>query len=96
MKIGIVTSIKAPYRTLQIEEICKNKNIDICVYYTKKGKEDRDWEVRNSILFKEEYLDNINLFERFGTLNKGLRKLSMIILPHPIFIMTTFPYIITS
>lgn len=75
MKIGIVTSIKAPYRTLQIEEICKNKNIDICVYYTKKGKEDRDWEVRNSILFKEEYLDNINLFERFGTLNKGLRKI---------------------
>lgn len=73
MKIAIITSIKAPYRTLQIEEICKNTSIDMTVYYTKKGKEDRNWEVRNSTNFKEIYLDNISIFDRLGTLNKGLK-----------------------
>ena len=42
MKIGVITSIKAPYRTLQFEEICKKQYIDMTIYYNKKDKEDRD------------------------------------------------------
>lgn len=72
MNIAIITSIKAPYRSLQIEEICKNKEISMTVYYTKKGKEDRDWESKDSTKFKEVFLEEINFFDRFGTLNKGL------------------------
>lgn len=73
MKIAVITSIKAPYRTLQFEEICKNKSIDMKVYYTKKGKEDRKWETIYSDKFKEIYLKNIKFFDRFGTLNTGLK-----------------------
>lgn len=73
MKVAIITSIKAPYRTLQIEEICKISDIDITVYYTKEGKEDRNWESRSSISFKEVYLKNIPIFDKLGTLNKGLK-----------------------
>ena len=76
MKVGIITSIKAPYRTLQLEKICKYKdNIDLTVYYTNKGKEDRNWETKNSIIFKEVYLDNIKLFDKLGTLNRALYKI---------------------
>ena len=73
MKIGVITSIKAPYRTLQFEEICKKQYIDMTIYYTKKDKEDRDWELKGSDAFKEVYLSNIKLFDRFGTLNTGLK-----------------------
>lgn len=75
MKIAVITSIKAPYRTLQLEEICKNKNIDMTVYYTKEGKGDRNWENINSTRFKENYLNSIKIFDRFGTLNLGLKKI---------------------
>ena len=73
MKIGVITSIKAPYRTLQFEDICKKQYIDMTIYYTKKDKEDRDWELKGSDAFKEVYLSNIKLFDRFGTLNTGLK-----------------------
>ncbi|MGG7058145.1 glycosyltransferase family 4 protein [Clostridium tertium] len=75
MKIAVVTSIKAPYRTLQLEEVCRNKSIDMSVYYTKRGKEDRDWEVNNTNIFKEIYLENIKAFDKYGTLNKGLKEI---------------------
>lgn len=75
MKIAVITSIKAPYRTLQFEEICKNKNIDMNVYYTRNDKEDRDWEIRNSNAFKEINLKRIKVFDKFGTLNRNLNKI---------------------
>lgn len=75
MKIAVVTSIRAPYRTLQFEEICKNKNIDMTIYYTDDGKEDRDWEVRESSELREVYLKKIKIIDNIGTLNLGLIKL---------------------
>ena len=75
MKIAIVTSIKAPYRTLQFKEISKNKDFEISVYYTKKGDEGRKWQSINSNSFREEYLENISIFDKLGTLNKGLNKI---------------------
>lgn len=75
MKIAVITSIKAPYRTLQLEEICKNNNVDMTVYYTKLGKEDRDWEIKSSNFFSEINLDRIKFFDKFGTLNTGLKEI---------------------
>lgn len=75
MKIAVITSIKAPYRTLQLEEICREKNIDMTVYYTNKGKEDRAWETRDTNIFNEVYLKSIRLFDKLGTLNTGLRNI---------------------
>ena len=73
MRIAVVTSVKAPYRTLQLEEICTNKDINMTVYYTQKGKEDRDWETRESKSFKEIYLKSVEIFNKLGKLNTGLR-----------------------
>lgn len=75
MNIAVITSVKAPYRTLQLEEICMNKDINMTVYYTQRGKEDRDWETKESKLFKEIYLDNIKIMKKFGVLNTGLRNI---------------------
>lgn len=72
MKIAIVTSIKAPYRTLQLENICKESDVLMTVYYTQEGKEDRLWETRDGKLFNEIYLKKIKSFNKYGNLNCGL------------------------
>jgi L-malate glycosyltransferase len=75
MKIAVITSIKAPYRTLQLNEICKNKEINMTVFYTDRGNEGRDWEREEAITFKEIYLEKIKTFEKYGAINKGLLKI---------------------
>ncbi|MED4047505.1 glycosyltransferase family 4 protein [Priestia megaterium] len=72
MKVALVTSIKAPYRILQMENVVKNSGLDLTIYYTESGKEDRDWEVMGSNLFKEVFLKKVINFKRYGSLNKGL------------------------
>lgn len=72
MKVAVITSIKAPYRTLQLNEICKNKEIKMTVFYTESGNEGRDWENKKAITFKEIYLKRIKTFKRYGAFNKGL------------------------
>lgn len=75
MKIAVITSIKAPYRTLQLEEICKNGNVNMTVYYTKSGKEDREWETKSSNIFKEIYLKRIKFFDKIGEFNVGIKNI---------------------
>lgn len=76
MKISIITSIRTPYRTKQIEEICReNREHIINVYYTANENEDRDWETNESSEFKEYFLGGIKLSKRYGYINSGLIKL---------------------
>ncbi len=75
MKVAVFTSIKAPYRTLQLNEICKNKEINMTAFYTDGGNGGRDWEKEEAISFKEIYLEKIKTFEKYGALNKGLLKI---------------------
>lgn len=76
MNISIITSIKAPYRTKQIEEICKvNRDHKINVYYTANENEGRDWQTNNSGEFKESFLKGIKFCKRYGYINSGLIKI---------------------
>ncbi|MCM2535834.1 glycosyltransferase family 4 protein [Neobacillus pocheonensis] len=75
MKIAFITNLRAPYRTLQLNEFSKIKNITLNVYYTDKQSENRVWDVNKAVGFKEIDLDGINLFKKLGYLNKGLVKI---------------------
>lgn len=76
MNVAIVTSIRAPYRTIQFNEIGKDKNINLNVYYISKGKEDRNWETSDSEGFKEKYLKKYTRISNLlGDYNSGLNSL---------------------
>lgn len=75
MRIAVITSIQAPYRTLQLNEICKNEEVDMTVYYTDGGNEGRAWEVNKALHFKEINLEKIKKLKKYGALNKGLLKI---------------------
>lgn len=53
MKIAFLTSLKTPYRILQVNEFSKSQNTDITVYYTHKQKENRNWKISMDQIFKE-------------------------------------------
>ncbi|HDR8171678.1 TPA: glycosyltransferase family 4 protein [Bacillus thuringiensis] len=72
MKIAFVTNLRAPYRTLQVNEFSKIKDVNINVYYTDKPSENRVWNVNKVIGFKEIDLKGYNLFGKYGYINKGL------------------------
>ena len=76
MRISIITSIRTPYRTKQIEEICReNREHTIDVYYTANENEGRDWETNESNEFKEYFLEGKKLSEKYGYINSGLIKI---------------------
>ncbi|EJV64234.1 glycosyltransferase family 4 protein [Bacillus cereus] len=75
MKIGIVTNLRSPYRKLQIEEISKNSNWDISVYYTNKNILGRSWDVDPINNVKEIPLKGFKLSRNHGNLNFGLLKI---------------------
>lgn len=71
MKIGIVTNIPAPYRTLQINEFSKIKNTDITVYYTTNKDDGPKWG-ENKNQFKEVYLKGYKVNNMLGYINRGI------------------------
>ncbi|MDU5110364.1 MAG: glycosyltransferase family 4 protein [Clostridium sp.] len=75
MNIAFVTNIRAPYRILQFNEFAKIDNINFTAYYTHKERENREWEAKANKGYKEIYLEGINLFEKYGYINKGLYNL---------------------
>lgn len=75
MKIGIITNLRSPYRKLQIEEISKNSNWDISVYYTNKNILGRSWNVDPINNVKEVPLKGFKLSKTHGNLNFGLLKI---------------------
>ena len=72
MNVGFITNLRAPYRTLQLNEFAKIKNIDITVYYTNQAKENRKWETNIANGFKEVDLKGIKLFSSYGYINSGI------------------------
>lgn len=72
MKIAFVTNLRAPYRTLQVNEFSKIKDVNINVYYTDKPSENRAWNVNKVVGFKEVDLKGHNLLGKYGYINKGL------------------------
>lgn len=75
MDIGILTNIASPYKTLQINEYCNIKEVNITVYYTEPNNKKIKWEEKKA-RFKEIPLKQVNLFSRLNLiLNKGIFKI---------------------
>lgn len=74
-KIGFITNIRAPYRTLQFEKISELEGIDIELFYTHALKENRKWEIKNTTKFNEKNLKGIKISNRYGYINLGLFKI---------------------
>lgn len=75
MKVAFVTNLRAPYRILQFNEFSKIDKIEFTAYYTHKESENRKWESKKSIGYKEVYLDGVNILKEYGYVNKGLYNL---------------------
>ena len=65
MKVGFITNLRAPYRTLQLNEYSSIEDIKLTAYYTDKPNENRKWKIANNIKFKEVDLRGYKLFKDF-------------------------------
>ncbi|MGG3571834.1 glycosyltransferase family 4 protein [Bacillus gobiensis] len=74
MNIGIFTSIRSPYRKLQLEEFAKNKEYNISVYYTEENYIGRAWNVSNVVGVKESSLPRINIVKNKIYVSIGMIK----------------------
>lgn len=74
MNIGFVTNKRAPYRTLQMEEISKNPELKLHFYYTDRDILGRKWIVEDMKGVTETRLKGIRLFKQYGNINLGLLK----------------------
>ena len=72
MKLAYITNLRAPYRTLQLNEFSKIENIKIKTYYTDKPNENRKWNTNEAKGFKEIDLKGIKIAGKFGYINYGL------------------------
>lgn len=72
MKIGYVTNLRAPYRTLQLNEFSKIEDVEIKAYYTDKPNENRKWNTNRPDGFKEIDLRGFRIAGKFGYINTGL------------------------
>lgn len=72
MKIGYVTNLRAPYRTLQLNEFGKIKNVKLKAYYTDRPYENRKWNLNKPQEFNEVDLNGFKIAGKYGYINKGL------------------------
>lgn len=72
MKIAYITNLRAPYRTLQLNEFAKIESAEIKVYYTDKPDENRKWNTNEPDGFKEFDLNGMKIAGKFGYINSGL------------------------
>lgn len=72
MKVGFVTNLRAPYRTLQFNEFSTIKELDITIYYCNDKKQNRAWKTGNQIKFKEVDLSGYRILKKYGYINKGI------------------------
>lgn len=72
MKIGFVTNLRAPYRTLQLNEFSKINNVNITTYYCNDKTRNRKWKTGDKIEFDEIDLEGIKIFNKYGYINKGI------------------------
>lgn len=60
MKVSFITYSRAPYRTDQLEEICKVNNLDLTVYYVGRTIKSRNWNIKESSIFQEVHLEGFS------------------------------------
>lgn len=72
MKIAYITNLRAPYRTLQLNEFSKIENVEIKAYYTDKPNENRKWNTNKPDGFEEVDLNGVKIAGKFGYINSGL------------------------
>lgn len=75
MKIAFITNLRAPYRTLQLNEYSKIKGVTITAYYCNDKRSNRKWKIESDIDFNEIDLNGIEIFKKYGYINKGLIKI---------------------
>jgi len=80
MRIGFVSNLRAPYRTLQLAEWSKIKGISITAYYTDPPKENRKWKIEKKETFKEKDITTTNNKFRIGTLINIVKENDLLIL----------------
>lgn len=72
MRVGIITNISSPYKTLQINEFCNIENTQINVYYTEPKNKTIKWEEKKP-KFKEVGLEQYKILSKYNfILNKGI------------------------
>lgn len=75
MKIALITNLRAPYRTLQLNEFSKIRNCNFNVYYTNKPFENREWNVNTAEGYNETDLFGIKISKKGIYINSGLIKI---------------------
>lgn len=71
MKIAFITNLRAPYRTLQLNEFNTIKDVQLTAFYTDRPNENRTWEIEQNN-FKEIDLKGIKLSKQYGYINEKL------------------------
>lgn len=74
MKISFITNLRAPYRTLQVNEWTNIPNTNFHVYYTDPPSSNRTWNLPEKTNFKETDLSGYRISKKYGYLNKSLTK----------------------
>lgn len=76
MNIAVITSVKSPYRVHQLNEIGKDKEKKITVYFTHEKKDKtQNWEEIKEENFSEVYLNGRRIMKKYGYINTGLRNI---------------------
>lgn len=74
MKISFITNLRAPYRTLQVNEWTNIPNTNFHVYYTDPPATNRTWNLPEKTKFEETDLNGYQISKKYGYLNKSLAK----------------------
>lgn len=75
MKVGFITNISSPYKTLQIEEFSKVNDVSITVYYTEPNNKKIKWEEMNGS-FKEVDLHQNKFLSKYNIIfNKNIKNI---------------------
>lgn len=72
MRIAFVTNLRAPYRTLQLNEYSKIEDVTLTAYYTDLANENRDWKVNEATGYTEVDLTKYKILRACSFLNKKL------------------------
>lgn len=75
MKIAFITNLRAPYRTLQLNEYGNLENVSLTAYYTDRANENRKWNLHNADKFKEVDLKGYKILKKYGYINSGIIKI---------------------
>lgn len=72
MKLGFITNLRAPYRTLQLNEFSEIKDVEIRAYYCNDKSNNRSWKISEKINFEEFDLKGYKIFKKYGYINIGI------------------------